>query len=83
MCLTTQDISRYTGKHHIIKLNKEKQYIDFKYQSAEVRATTNRCASGTAWSYMNSSKAFGYNPIELWLNEVDEDGDPQELLRTH
>ena len=50
-----------------------------KYQSAEVRA---RLPIGKKFSISagviarTHQKAFGYNPIELWLNEIDEDGNP-------
>jgi len=71
---------RHTGKNHIVKIEqREVGNIDFKYQSAEVRA---RLPIGKKFSISagviarTHQKAFGYNPIELWLNEVDEDGDP-------
>ena len=71
---------RHTGKYHIIKVEqREVGNVDFKYQSAEVRA---RLPIGKKFSVSagviarTHQKAFGYNPIELWLNEVDEDGNP-------
>ena len=69
---------RHTGDYHIVKVEqREVGNIDFKYQSAEVRA---RLPIGKKFSISagviarTHQKAFGYNPIELWLNEVDEDG---------
>ena len=71
---------RHTGKYHIIKVEqREVGNVDFKCQSAEVRA---RLPIGKKFSVSagviarTHQKAFGYNPIELWLNEVDEDGNP-------
>ena len=71
---------RHTGKYHIVKLEqREVGNVDFKYQSAEVRA---RLPIGKKFSISagviarTHQKAFGYNPIELWLNEIDEDGNP-------
>tara|TARA_R100000329_G_scaffold62069_2_gene55286 strand:- start:2609 stop:3838 length:1230 start_codon:yes stop_codon:yes gene_type:complete len=71
---------RHTGKYHIVKVEqREVGNVDFKYQSAEVRA---RLPIGKKFSISagiiarTHQKAFGYNPIELWLNETDEDGNP-------
>ncbi len=70
---------RHTGKYHIVKIEqREVGNIDFKYQSAEVRA---RLPIGKKFSISagviarSHQKAFGYNPIELWLNETNVDGD--------
>jgi len=70
---------RHTGKHHIVKIEqREVGNIDFKYQSAEIRY---RQPIGKKFSISagviarTHQKAFGYNPIELWLNETDADGD--------
>lgn len=70
---------RHTGKYHIVKIEqREVGNIDFKYQSAEVRA---RLPIGKKFSISagviarSHQKAFGYNPIELWLNETNADGD--------
>ena len=71
---------RHTGKYHIVKIEqREVGNIDFKYQSSEVRA---RLPIGKKFSISagviarTHQKAFGYNPIELWLNELDENGNP-------
>jgi len=71
---------RHTGKYHIVKVEqREVGNVDFKYQSAEVRA---RLPIGKKFSISagiiarTHQKAFGYNPIELWLNETDDDGNP-------
>ena len=69
---------RHTGDNHIVKLEQREQgNIGFKYQSAEARA---RLPIGKKFSisagaiYRTHEKAYGYNPIEIWLNEENEDG---------
>jgi len=69
---------KHTGKYHIIKAeSREVGKINLKYQSAEVRA---RLPIGQKFSisagaiYRTHERAYGYNPIEIWLNEVDENG---------
>mgnify|MGYP001198045957 FL=1 len=71
---------RHTGKHHIVKLeSREQGAFDFSYKSAEVRG---RLPIGKKFSisagaiYRTHERAYGYNPIEIWLNEtaVDEFG---------
>ena len=69
---------RHTGDNHIVKLEQRAQgNIGFKYQSAEARA---RLPIGKKFSisagaiYRTHEKAYGYNPIEIWLNEENEDG---------
>ena len=69
---------RHTGKNHIVKLEQRAQgNIGFKYQSAEARA---RLPIGKKFSisagaiYRTHEKAYGYNPIEIWLNEETADG---------
>lgn len=71
---------RHTGKYHIVKIEqREVGNIDFKYQSAEIRA---RLPVGKKFSVSagviarTHQKAFGYNPIELWLNETEIYTDP-------
>ena len=71
---------RHTGDYHIIKLeDRESGNVGFQYSSAEVRA---RLPIGKKFSisagaiYRTHQQAYGYNPIEIWLNEtgVDEFG---------
>jgi len=69
---------RHTGDYHIVKLEQREQgNIGFKYQSAEARA---RLPIGKKFSisagaiYRTHEKAYGYNPIEIWLNETDDNG---------
>jgi len=65
---------RHTGKYHILKAEqREAGNVGFKYQSAEARL---RLPIGKKFSisagaiYRTHEQAFGYNPIEIWLNET-------------
>lgn len=70
---------KHTGKYHIIKAeSREVGKINLKYSSAEIRA---RLPIGKKFSLSAGAivrghdRAYGYNPIEIWLNETDENGD--------
>jgi len=69
---------KHTGKYHIVKAeSREVGKINLKYQSAEARL---RLPIGKKFSlsggaiFRTHDRAYGYNPIEIWLNETDEDG---------
>ena len=69
---------KHTGKYHIIKAEaREVGKINLDYQSAEVRA---RLPIGKKFSisagaiYRTHDRAYGYNPVEIWLNETTPDG---------
>jgi|TARA_R110000803_G_C11968929_1_gene319518 hypothetical protein len=69
---------RHTGDYHIVKFeSREAGNINFKYNSAEVRG---RLPIGKKFSlsagaiFRTHQESFGYNPIEIWLNETDVDG---------
>ena len=69
---------RHTGKYHIAKFEaRETGKIDFEYMSGELRA---RLPIGKKFSisagaiYRTHQRPYGYNPVEIWLNEMDEDG---------
>jgi len=71
---------RHVGKYHIVKLEQREQgNVGFKYQSAEVRA---RLPIGKKFSlsagaiYRTHQTPYGYNPIEIWLNETEIYTDP-------
>lgn len=71
---------RHTGKHHIVKLESRVQgAYDFNYKAAEARY---RLPIGKKFSlsagviYRTHDRAYGYNPFEIWVNEVDADGYP-------
>jgi|TARA_R100001460_G_scaffold109_2_gene422 hypothetical protein len=66
---------RHTGDHHIVKVeSREQGAFNFSYKSAEVRA---RIPIGKKFSisagaiYRTHERAYGYNPIEIWLNETE------------
>ena len=69
---------RHTGKYHIAKFEaRETGKIDFEYMSGEIRA---RLPIGKKFSvsagaiYRTHQRPYGYNPVEIWLNEMDDDG---------
>ena len=69
---------KHSGKYHMVKLESRKQgKINFNYQSAEVRA---KLPIGKEFSlsagvmYRTHERPYGYNPIQIWLNESDENG---------
>jgi len=69
---------RHTGDYHIAKFEaRETGKIDFEYMSGELRA---RLPIGKKFSvsagaiYRTHQRPYGYNPVEIWLNEMDEDG---------
>jgi len=69
---------KHTGKNHIVKAeSREVGRINLKYQSAEARA---RLPIGKKFSlsagaiFRTHDRAYGYNPISIWLNERDENG---------
>ena len=69
---------KHTGKYHIVKVeSREVGKINLKYNSAEARA---RLPIGKKFSISAGAivrgheRAYGYNPIEIWLNETDENG---------
>ena len=71
---------KHTGKYHIVKAESRKvDRINLKYQSAETRA---RLPIGQKFSisagaiFRTHDRPYGYNPIEIWLNETDENGNP-------
>jgi len=70
----TRYFIRHTGKYHIVKLESRKQgNVNFQYQSAEVRF---RLPIGQKFGISagaiarSHQKAYGYNPIEIWLNQT-------------
>ena len=77
---------KHTGKYHIIKAeSREVDKINLEYVSGEIRA---RLPIGKKFSisagaiYRTHERAYGYNPIEIWLNETetyyDQYGNPFE-----
>ena len=69
---------KHTGKYHIAKVEtREVGKINLNYKSAELRA---RLPIGKEFSISvgaiarGHERAYGYNPIEIWLNETNEQG---------
>ena len=68
---------KHTGKHHIVKVQtREVGKINLNYSSAEVRG---RLPIGKKFSVSAGAilrgheRAYGYNPVEIWLNETTTD----------
>ena len=68
---------RHTGKYHIAKIeSREQGNVGFNYQSAELRG---RIGIGKKFSISagvmarTHQTAYGYNPVEIWLNETEKD----------
>ena len=71
---------KHTGKYHIAKVQaREVGKINLNYNSAELRG---RLPIGKKFSISAGAilrgheRAYGYNPSEIWLNELDENGNP-------
>ena len=71
---------KHTGKYHIFKIqSREVGKINLKYQSAELRARLpigKKLSISAGVIARGHERAYGYNPIEIWLNETDEFGNP-------
>jgi len=71
---------RHTGKHHIVKLESRDQgAFDFSYKSAELRARLpigKKLSISAGAIFRTHERAYGYNPIEIWLNETATFTDP-------
>jgi len=68
---------KHTGKYHIVKVQtREVGKINLNYSSAEVRG---RLPIGKKFSVSAGAilrgheRAYGYNPVEIWLNETTTD----------
>ena len=76
---------RHTGEYHIIKLEQRQQgNIGFKYSSAELRARLpigSKLSISAGAIYRTHQEAFGYVPIELWLNEEDINGEGEIITK--
>jgi hypothetical protein len=62
----------------MVKVESRKQgKIDFNYQSAEVRAKLpigKKFSLSAGAMYRTHQRPYGYNPVEIWLNETNENG---------
>ena len=71
---------KHSGKYHITKIESRKQgKINFNYKSAELRAKLpvgKKFSLNAGAMFRTHQRPYGYNPIEIWLNETDENGWP-------
>ena len=62
----------------MVKLESRAQgKVDFKYKSAEVRAKLpigKKFSVSAGAMYRTHERPYGYNPVEIWLNETNESG---------
>ena len=69
---------KHSGKYHMVKVESRAQgKVDFNYKSAEVRAKLpigKKFSLSAGVIYRTHERPYGYNPIEIWLNEADENG---------
>jgi hypothetical protein len=69
---------KHSGKYHMVKLESRKQgKINFNYKSAELRAKLpigKKFSLSAGAIYRTHERPYGYNPVEIWLNETNEDG---------
>ena len=69
---------KHSGKYHIVKVESRKQgKINFDYNSAEIRAKLpigDKFSLSAGAIYRTHDRPYGYNPVEIWLNETNEDG---------
>ena len=69
---------KHSGKYHMVKVESRKQgKINFDYKSAEVRAKLpigKKFSLSAGAIYRTHESPYGYNPVEIWLNETNEDG---------
>ena len=69
---------KHTGKYHIAKLeSRQVGKINVEYQSGELRARLpigKKLSLSAGAVYRTHDRAYGYNPIQIWLNEKDDDG---------
>ena len=71
---------KHTGKYHIFKVqSRSVEKINLKFNSAELRARLpigKKLSISAGAIARGHERAYGYNPIEIWLNETDANGNP-------
>ena len=73
---------KHTGKYHIFKAeSREVSKINLNYKSAELRGRLpigKKFSISTGVVVRGHGRAYGYNPFEIWLNEMapDSNGTP-------
>ena len=71
---------KHSGKYHMVKVESRKQgKVNFNYKSAEVRGKLpigKKFSLNAGAIYRTHERPYGYNPVEIWLNETDSNGWP-------
>jgi len=71
---------KHSGKYHIAKIESRKQgRVNFNYKSAELRAKLpigEKFSLNAGAMFRTHQRPYGYKPIEIRLNETDENGWP-------
>ncbi len=71
---------KHSGKYHIAKIESRRQgRVNFNCKSAELRAKLpigGKFSLNAGAMFRTHQRPYGYNPIEIWLNETDENGWP-------
>jgi hypothetical protein len=69
---------KHSGKYHMVKLESRAQgKVDFKYNSADLRAKLpigKKFSLSAGAIYRTHERPYGYNPVEIWLNETNDAG---------
>lgn len=69
---------KHSGQYHVVKLeSREQGRVDFNYKSAEVRAKLpigKKFSVSAGAIFRTHERPYGYNPVEIWLNETNSDG---------
>ena len=69
---------KHSGKYHMLKLESRAQgKVDFKYNSADLRAKLpigKKFSLSAGAMYRTHERPYGYNPVEIWLNETNDAG---------
>ena len=77
---------KHTGKHHIAKIQaREVGKINLNYNSAELRARLpigKKLSISAGAIVRGHERAYGYNPVEIWLNEtaIQYDGNGNVII---
>ena len=71
---------KHSGKYHMVKLESRAQgKVNFDYKSAELRAKLpigDKFSLSAGVIYRTHERPYGYNPVEIWLNETTPEGYP-------
>ncbi|QDP47684.1 MAG: hypothetical protein Tp123DCM300541_39 [Prokaryotic dsDNA virus sp.] len=76
----TRYFIRHTGKWHIVKIEqRSNERVNFKYNSGELRLRIpigKKLSVSYGGIYRTHTRSYGYNPFEIWVNELDDNGNP-------